>query len=382
MKKNLFRLVFTGLLIGITSSFALASHLSDISPNYWAYKEIMTLENDGVVVGYPDHTFLPDQSASRAEFATMTVKALRQENCNLDEYYYFKDVPKNHWAFDMIEKAHKFDLIKGYPTEYFSPAENISRLDAILMMVASVETSNISDKDAVDALKSFKDADSVPEKDRVNVGKAQILKIIANNPKFSDSVDPERKITRAEISYSLYNMRKQALQRPNPKLAEAMRPKFAEGIVIEPVYVNETIATIPAGTLIPVTLFSNVHSQKNKQGDVLIAKTPDNIVSKEKYLLIPKGSTLEGKVVSLKPARYFIRNAKATLDTENIAIYIKPKAPFGADVQLEKVHRNWFQKAVNFVIKGSKIKLNEGQEVYIKLTNPVKIDVTNQTILK
>lgn len=382
MKKIISGLIAANLILFAFTSAALSKEFTDVDSNYWAYKEIVTLENDGVIVGYPDKTFKPDQSATRAEFATMTVKALRQENCNLDEYYYFKDVPKTHWAFDMVQKAHKFDLIKGYPTEYFDPEKNISRLDAFLMMVASVETSNIDEEKALTALKSFEDSDKIPENDRVNIGKAQVLSIISNDPERKNMLDTDKEITRAQISYSLYNMRKQALQRPNSKLAEAMKPKFADGIIIDPVSIDDKIVTIPAGTLIPANLVGKFSSQENIAGDLIVAKTPDNLVTKEKYFLIPKDSNIYGQVTSVKPARYFIRNAKAVLDTQEITIFIKPKAPFGGNVQIDQVKRNWFKKAVNFVIRGTKVKLNEGQKVYIKLDQPVKIDITNQTIIK
>lgn len=383
MRKIISKLILTNLLVCLFMSGALANGFSDVSRNHWAYQEIVTLDKDNVVVGYPDGTFKPDQPATRAEFASMIVRALRQENCYLDYFYYFKDVPRSHWAFNMVERAHKFDLIKGYPTEYFYPERNIKRLDAILMMVASVETSNISEGEARRALNYFVDANTIPAEDRVNVGKAQILHMIANDPQKSRKLELDREITRAEISYSLYNMRRQALQRPNRKLAEAMRPKTSEGTVIDSmgITIDGNIATIPAGTLIPAALLSNFDSQQSKKGNLFSAKTVDNLITKEKYFLIPKGSIIQGEVTDVKPARYFIRNAKAVLETQDIAILQKPKAPFKGNVQIDQPKRKWYQKVINFVVKGTKIRFEEGQKVYIKLCQPIRVDITNQTVL-
>ncbi len=60
----------------------------------------------------------------------MVVKALRQENCILREIYYFSDVPQSYWAYDMIQKAQSFDLLKGFPDETFKPDNNVAKVEA------------------------------------------------------------------------------------------------------------------------------------------------------------------------------------------------------------------------------------------------------------
>ena len=51
----------------------------DVPSNHWAAKQINELSEQGVVVGYPDGTFKPDELVTRAEFASMAIKALGQE---------------------------------------------------------------------------------------------------------------------------------------------------------------------------------------------------------------------------------------------------------------------------------------------------------------
>ncbi len=359
----------------------MAKQFTDLDQTHWAYSEIVDLEGGKIIVGYPDGSFKPDQSATRAEFATMAVKALRQQHCFLDVYHYYKDVPKSHWAFGAIEKAHKFDLIKGYPETHFRPSELITRLDAVLIMVASVNTTKISDDVALRALNTFKDANKIPVQDKVNVGKAQLLGIVSNSPDKKDLFEPNRKITRAEIAYSLYNMRKQALQNPNPKLAEALKPKFADGYVLDKTYAKDNLVTIPAGTMIPALLVSKLDSQQNNTGDRFIAKTYENIVTRERYLLFPKGSVIDGNISSLKSARYFIRNAKMIVESRRIKVFNRNRACLLGNMQIMEKDRNWFQKVVNFIFKGSKIRLNKWQKVYIKLNRPIKVDITNQAVI-
>jgi len=379
--KNIVRMLIALTCVGLFIN-SVSKDFSDLNKSYRAYQQIQALSKDDVVVGYPDETFKPDQPVSRAEFATMVVKALNQENCILKEIYYFSDVPQDYWAYDMIQKAQSFDLLKAYQDGTFKPDENIAKVDAVYMMIASVETSNITEAQAKQALKVYKDAAKIPAWAVISAGKAELLKVTAHNPASPNLFNPDSKISRAELAVSLYNMRKQALQRPNSKLAAAMRPIIEQGTVIDPVNIDGTIATIPEGTLLPVTLLNSISSQKSLQGEVFVTEAKDNLVTKDNYLLIAKGTYINGEIADIKSAKYLVRNAKAVFESKNINTVKRQKTEFPGNINLPPKNYKWYQKAINFVIKGRKIKLYEGDLVYIKLNKPVKIDLTNGTILK
>lgn len=380
--KNALKVLIALTCAGLFVSSVSAKTYSDLSKNHWASPQIQTLSKDDVVIGYPDDTFKADQPVSRAEFATMVVKALGQENCILKEIYYFSDVPLSYWAYDLIQKAQSFDLLKTYPDGTFKPDENINKADAVYMMIASVETRNITEAQAKKALKVYKDSAKIPAWAVISAGKAELLKVTAHNPASPDLFSPDTKISRAELAVSLYNMRKAALKHPNAKLALAMQPIIAQGTVIDPVELNGTIATIPAGTILPVNLLGKVDSQKTAQGEVFVTEVKDNLVTKDNYLLIAKGTFISGKITSLVPARYILRNAKAVFEAQNINTVRRQKTEFPGDVNLPVKKYKWYQKAINFVIKGRKIRLNEGDQVGVKLLKPIRIDLTNSTILK
>ena len=58
-----------------------SSSYIDIPDNHWAYTEIKELQILGVMKGYPDGNFRPDNTITREEFATAAIKALK-----LDDY--------------------------------------------------------------------------------------------------------------------------------------------------------------------------------------------------------------------------------------------------------------------------------------------------------
>ncbi|MGI5920890.1 MAG: S-layer homology domain-containing protein, partial [Syntrophomonadaceae bacterium] len=97
-------------------------NLTDIA-GHWAEESIRQLVASGVVAGYPDGTFKPDQTMSRAEFVTMLVKALKLENHGGK---FFADTT-THWAKDYIACAVTAGLINGYDSNTFGPDDLVTR---------------------------------------------------------------------------------------------------------------------------------------------------------------------------------------------------------------------------------------------------------------
>ncbi|EKE02174.1 MAG: S-layer protein [uncultured bacterium] len=378
MRKRINIFVIALMLLGTTTISAVAKDFSDIDYTHWAYQAVQALAENEVVVGYPDGTFQPDEPATRAEFATMVIKALRQEHAQPCEIFYFSDLAETHWAYSTIQKACAFDLIKGFPDETFKPEDNVSKAEAIAIMISAIDTDNITVAQAKEALKIYTDANQIPDWAIIPAGKSEKLNMTAHNPMTFSQFEPDKKITRAEVAVNLYNMKEQAKINPNKKLA----PKKADGLVINEATVDGTVATIPAGTLIPVKLAAALYSQKNDAGELFTAETYVNLVTKENYLLIPKGSSVVGNVEQLTPARYFIRNAKMDLDSKHIKTSYTKRADFSGNVSFKEVKDGRFKAIIRFIIRGKKINLEEGELVQVELAHPVVIALTSTTILK
>ena len=52
------------------------AHFSDVSEERWSYQEITALIEGGILKGYPDGTFRPEQFLSRGEMAHLLGKTL------------------------------------------------------------------------------------------------------------------------------------------------------------------------------------------------------------------------------------------------------------------------------------------------------------------
>ena len=88
----------------------------------------MKLSAKDIITGYPDGTFKPNKSITRAEFAAIVSKYIKNPKA-ADEV--FADVPMNHWAKDAIAKVKAEGWISGYPDGTFKPNAPITRAEAV-----------------------------------------------------------------------------------------------------------------------------------------------------------------------------------------------------------------------------------------------------------
>lgn len=89
------------------SSPANKTAYSDLSSKHWAYESIIRVQAYGIMTGYKDNTFKPDQKLTRAEAVKVLNRLFNRGPLYGVEKSSFPDVPKNHWAFNEIEEAAK-----------------------------------------------------------------------------------------------------------------------------------------------------------------------------------------------------------------------------------------------------------------------------------
>ncbi len=105
-----------------------STKFSDVLAYDWFCDSVMKLSNKDIIKGYPDGTFKPNKSITRAEFAVIASKYIKNPKA-ADET--FSDVPMNHWAKDAIAMVKAEGWISGYTDGTFKPDAPITRAEAV-----------------------------------------------------------------------------------------------------------------------------------------------------------------------------------------------------------------------------------------------------------
>ncbi|MBD2503082.1 DUF1565 domain-containing protein [Anabaena azotica] len=172
--------------------------LKDIG-NHWAAPFIRELVQQGIVTGFPDGTFRPDATMTRAQYAALLVKAFNPSPNRA--VVRFKDVPEKLWAFKVIQQAYQGLFLSGFPDNTFRPNDNIQRVQVIVSLVNGLGLSLSGD--VAKAIKIFEDQAKIPDYAKDEIAKAIEKGIIVNYPNVKQ-LNPTRDATRAEVVAIVY----------------------------------------------------------------------------------------------------------------------------------------------------------------------------------
>ena len=184
----------------------IGSMYNDVPDNFWANPEINKLTRENIVFGYPDGNFRPNASISRAEFASLIVRGMNKEDSIGDNpQYTFKDVPKNHWAYNIISAAKADNLMTGYPDGTFKPDSPVSKIEAMTMLAKKLDN-NMTNKKAEEILSKYSDGNRVPDWAKKNVAKVLEANALEDMPN-PDKIYVGSNASRAEVASMLDNIR-------------------------------------------------------------------------------------------------------------------------------------------------------------------------------
>ncbi|WP_221567007.1 S-layer homology domain-containing protein [Alkalihalobacillus sp. TS-13] len=97
---------------------------TDLALENPAFPMISILSHNGILQGYKDGTFKPENSLTRAEMAIILVKAHGLEGSGEGT---FTDVPNTHWAYDAINTLAEHGITIGVGNNKYAPNRPVER---------------------------------------------------------------------------------------------------------------------------------------------------------------------------------------------------------------------------------------------------------------
>ncbi len=195
-KKNIENKNIASAMFGISST--VSSAFSDVTNPAEQYFVNM-LYDKGLVKGYPDGTFKPERTLTRAEAIVLVLRFLNISPKGVYKQH-FTDVPPDFWAFRWIEEAYKRGIVKGVGNGKFAPNREVTRGEFTVMLVRELKlpekTGKIPFKDVPSSYFGYKEIVTA------------YLNGILNTPSFFENggeefFRPNKPITRGEAAVEL-----------------------------------------------------------------------------------------------------------------------------------------------------------------------------------
>lgn len=265
---------------------------SDVPANYWAADFIEELADRGVIRGFPDGSFRPNERVTRAQFAAMVRQAFDKnpERAAVD----FIDVPNDYWAYSAIREAYTTGFLSGYPGNVFSPGQNIPRAQVLVSLANGLDyaTRSSNNSGSGNSLRVYRDANDIPDYARGSIAAATEASIVVNYPNI-EFLQPNREATRAEVAAFIY----QALVSTG-QVASIASPYIVGQATTPP---PSPIAQLPTGTTLPIRygdddtekIFVSPEEPEPVPVTLLVER---DIVSQSGNVVIPANSQVIGEL--------------------------------------------------------------------------------------
>ncbi|MBE7041948.1 MAG: hypothetical protein E7399_00435 [Ruminococcaceae bacterium] len=173
---------------------------TDLGDYSWATRMICELAADGIVSGKSATLYAPADNVTRAEFASLLVRALKltSNEAGAD----FTDVNEGDWYYNTVKTASALGIVSGYGDGTFGPNDSITREQMAVMAQHAAEVAGVVLPTLVNV--NFSDIDEISgyAKDSVNLlACAQII-----NGMGDGNFAPKATANRAQAAVIIYKL--------------------------------------------------------------------------------------------------------------------------------------------------------------------------------
>lgn len=183
-----------------TLSIQVTIAFTDLAEGHWAAEAILALSEDEIIKGYDDGTVKPSQNASRAEFTSLVARILGLKGNGKLE---FSDIDESAWYANDVSAAVAEGLVVGW-NESFRPNDTITREEAMVIIAKAISRFGIEAAGDLTSLEAFTDAAEISDWATSSAATLVSNGVIVGA---EGKINSKAKITRAEISMILYQMK-------------------------------------------------------------------------------------------------------------------------------------------------------------------------------
>ncbi|MGA1263988.1 MAG: S-layer homology domain-containing protein [Prochlorothrix sp.] len=179
-----------------TRTTARSVPFSDLA-GHWSAMFVAPLSDRGFISGFPDGSFRPDRTLTRAEYAALLAKVFDLPLVRMPPTY--QDLSANFWAREAILRASRMGFLSGFPDGSFRPQQFLTRIQTIVSLVAGLGLKGGQNS----VLEFYDDRVQIPSYAVPAVTAATQHQLVVNYPD-RRRLEPLRPATRGETAALIY----------------------------------------------------------------------------------------------------------------------------------------------------------------------------------
>ena len=319
MKKLLASLLIAGIFgFNLSPVMAMNNlQISDLTAGYWANTEIQEVVSDEILSLDKAGKFNPETSITRAEFVTALLKVLKNDNLDANPNNNYLDIIPSDPYYNDIMRSDALGLVYGYPDGNFRPNQALLRSECTAV-ISHITKDNNADTNILNKFKdvaaipqwavdeyaktltygiyvNHPDADMLePNRALTRAEAAVILYQLRNKlgyvkPEYIGAVEPQ-----PEPEYTL------GLEHLNvTKKAPCNKVK-----------ITNKRKVVMKGNVMVVAFDEKFWSKKHHAGEVVNFVLPKSLYTEEGTKLLPAYTRVVGELTQIDPPKKFNKNAR------------------------------------------------------------------------
>jgi hypothetical protein len=295
-----------------------AMAITDVSDKYWAAKEINAVVKDKIMTVNSEGKFMPEAKMTRIEFVNALLVVLANENLDVTTKNTFIDVTTSTPYYKNILRSKQMGLVYGYPDKTFKPNNQMKRAET-QSVVSHITVDKVTDTSVLKNFKDYQEipawatmpyAKSIHHGIYVNYPDAKELR---PNDMLTRA---EAAVLLASLKEKIALVKSQYCGAERVFATEHLN--INKKAPNNEVKITNTKNIILAGNVLQVEFEKAFKSKDHKAGDIVYFENDDPIYTVEGTLLIPDDSVFEAKVLEIKDPQWFNKNARVYMQLNKV----------------------------------------------------------------
>ncbi|UUZ81306.1 cadherin-like beta sandwich domain-containing protein [Paenibacillus sp. P26] len=173
--------------------------------SHWSKNIVNDMASRLIIKGMDENHFNPDTTVTRAQFAAIVVRALGLSEKGTTSL--FKDVQANGWYAGAVARAVEYGIVSGYEDGTFRPENTITREEAFVIIARAMKltgyTTAVTEDEAAQQVASFQDRNDLQAWAQTAAALSIRSGLVEGD---NNKLKPKASITRAETAAMMYRL--------------------------------------------------------------------------------------------------------------------------------------------------------------------------------
>ena len=354
--------------------------IKDVSNDYWAKTAIEYVTSEGILSLDDCSNFNPESAITRGEFVSALLKVLRNDNLDITTANKYSDLSVSDACYNDVMRSDRLGLVYGYPDGTFKPNQALLRSECV--SVISHITNDVSaDTSVLNKFSDRYDIPSWSENEYaktinygIYVNHPDANKLEPNRP----LTKAECAIILAQLKNKLSCVKPQYVGEVETVLGTEHLSvcKDAPNNIVK---ITNLRKVVTKGNVIIVAFDEKFASKCHKAGDIVNFVLPEALYTDEGSLLLPQGTKIIAEITRIVPPKKFNKNARVHLVYKTIALpdgrcYSMCGKPFTKDCTLQEGPWMTFWKLFGSTVTMGIVGAGAGTG-FAFIPNPAKLGV-------